>query len=74
MDETIHRYIVTLKLPKKPDHDPRNKKTGPCQFARVCTDVTGEHHSLLISSPATIEEIKEAYKKRGVHVTRVEQM
>jgi len=61
------RYIVTIKLPKNKEHDPRNKKTGACPMSSECTDVTGQHHSGLV----TFEEL-EGMRSSGVHITRVE--
>lgn len=29
-------YIVTVKLPKNPDHDPAEKKTGSCPLSAAC--------------------------------------
>lgn len=43
-------FIVTVKLPRNPEHNPREKKTRPCpvQLGATCTDATGEHHSYLV--------------------------
>lgn len=60
-------YIVTIKLPRNPKHDPHNKIVGECPVSDECTDSTGEHHSTIVM---TIEEV-EAMQK-NVHVTRVE--
>jgi len=62
-------YIITVKLSKHPQHDPRNKKTGPCPYSINCTDVTGEHHSFIGD-----DNVLEAVRASGVHVTRVETM
>ncbi len=69
------RFIVTVKLPKNPKHDPRHKVTGPCPMnpAVTCTDVTGEHHSELIYL-GDIEQIRKMYSDHGFHVTRIEQI
>lgn len=56
-------FIVTVRLPKNPKHDPHNKVTGPCPLYQhmsellaglstvyitsLCTDTTGEHHSFV---------------------------
>lgn len=61
--------IVTIKLPKNPAHDPRHKKTGACPMSEECTDVTGEHHSGLV----TFEEL-EGLRESGVHITRIEKV
>ena len=63
------QYIVTIKLPKNPNHNPRDKKTGACPLSSECTDVTGEHHSGLV----TFEEL-EGMRDSGVHITRVEKI
>lgn len=65
------RFIVTVKDPKNPDHDPQNKKTGACKWSTVCTDVTGEHHSFLADAESA-QKILDQYKRNGIHVTRVE--
>lgn len=70
-------YLVTIKLPKNPAHDPRAKVTGSCAAngGGRCTDVTGEHHTMLIRADAseTLESV-EAYARRVfAHVTRVEE-
>lgn len=67
-------FIVTVKLPRNPDHNPRSKVTGPCPVdPRVqCTDVTGEYHSYLTladGEPAAREGVRRQY---GWHVTRIE--
>lgn len=51
-------WIVTVRaLRKHPDHDPKNKRTGRCEWSEYCTDVTGEHHSFLMNG--TEERIRE---------------
>lgn len=65
-------FLVTVKLPKNPDHNPRDKKTGNCPVAKgVCTDVTGEHHTAL-SYADSIEEVKREFA--GYHITRIEEV
>lgn len=61
--------MVTVKLPKNPNHDPQNKVTGPCPVGFVntqCTDVTGEHHTLLVADEQ-VSSLKARY-----HITRIE--
>jgi len=60
--------LVTIKLPKNPEHDPKNKKTGPCAVAKNCTDTTGEHHTVLVHSVADVEALRQQFG----HITRVE--
>jgi hypothetical protein len=68
-------YLVTVKLPKNPAHDPHNKLSGACPADpnMVCTDKTGEHHSILINANG-IEEAKRIAKevKKFKHITRIE--
>lgn len=63
------RYIVTVKLPKYPDHDPRDKKIGGCAVSPECTDATGEHHSFLLET----DRLQLALARYS-HVTRVERV
>lgn len=66
-------YMVTVKIPKNPDHDPRNKITGPCPVTgTLCTDVTGEHHTFLMESRDGIDSVTTYARQRYGHVTRVE--
>lgn len=66
-------YLVTVKLPKNPEHNPRDKKTGPCPVnGKPCTDVTGEHHTFLAKLEDVSEEgVRDVYQEI-YHVTRVE--
>jgi len=68
--------IVTVKLPRNPRHDPRNKRIGNCPIhteRRTCTDVTGSHHSY-IERGATMDEIITKAQTKFGHVTRVEEI
>lgn len=60
--------LVTIKLPKNPDHDPNSKVTAPCPVSWSCTDSTGEHHTTLA---VTEEEVNELRERFG-HITRIE--
>lgn len=62
------RYLVTFKGRRNPEHNPRAKQTGACPVSTQCTDVTGEHHTLLVVGDAALEAALEAYSP----VTRVE--
>lgn len=64
-------YVVTVKLPKNPEHNPRSKQVGECPCATLCTDVTGEHHSFLMHGPS-VEKVTESTRVIYGHVTRVE--
>lgn len=65
-------YLVTVKLPKNPNHDPHNKISGPCPIAPMnfCSDTTGEHHTF-VSRLDSVMEIKEMYGN-SYHITRIE--
>lgn len=63
------RYLVTIKLPRNPGHDPHNKKTGPCPASTECTDSTGEHHTFLLET----DQLSMALARYS-HVTRVERV
>jgi len=67
------KAIVTVKLPRNPKHDPRNKKTGQCplDINVCCTDVTGSHHSYIETGENEAEIRQKAREKYG-HVTRTE--
>lgn len=60
-------YVITVKVPKNPQHDPHNKQLGECPYSTQCTDVTGVHHSFL----GTIVDISRLHEE-GVHITRTE--
>lgn len=66
-------FLITVKLPKNPEHNPREKKTGPCPVSDLpCTDVTGEHHTFISDFPgATADEVRIHFADQ-YHVTRVE--
>ena len=61
--------LVTIKLPKNPEHDPQNKVTGPCVVSDSCTDATGEHHTVLMYTDEAIAIMKAQY-----HITRIEEV
>lgn len=68
-------YLVTVKMPKNPDHNPRDKKTGPCPVnEKPCSDVTGEHHTFLASldDDLSVEDVRDIYRQCDYWVTRVE--
>jgi hypothetical protein len=70
-------YVVTVKLPKNPAHNPRDKKTGVCPVVGgICTDQTGEHHSYLDTTSVSPEEAERRCKEvLGFdHVTRIEEV
>jgi len=68
-------FIVTVKLPNDPNHDPKNKITGPCPITKAhCTDVTGAHHSAVIKNVLSAELVLADFQALGLHVTRIEQI
>jgi hypothetical protein len=71
-------YLVTVKLPKNPEHDPRNKKQGDCPVnGKFCSDITGQHHTVFVPSPdddLTPEYVTATFTAKGFHVTRVEEV
>jgi hypothetical protein len=68
-------FLITVKLPKNPDHNPRDKKVGRCPLSSLpCTDVTGEHHSMVRDHVSlTAMEVRDLYQDE-YHVTRVEEV
>lgn len=66
-------FLMTIKLPRNPAHDPRNKVTAPCPAAdrSPCTDATGEHHTYLVEAADRDTAVEHARQRYG-HVTRVE--
>ena len=80
------KAVVTVKLPRNPKHNPRNKQTGKCPLFRppyryplfkskeglnICTDITGSHHSY-IETGKNVKEIRELAEKKFGYVTRIE--
>lgn len=66
-------YIVTVKLAGTHGHDPLNKVTGTCPMGEErCTDRTGKHHSFLVDSLLSLEEVRANFETTH-HVTRVEE-
>lgn len=71
-------YVVTVRLPRNPAHDPRNKVTGDCPVnGAICTDVTGEHHSFVVEGNTTADakhwtEVSFGAGGEEVHITRIE--
>lgn len=67
-------YIVTVRGEKDPEHDPKAKRTGECEVSPECTDVTGEHHSLLMEATSADAARALLLSSRYEHVTRVERV
>lgn len=61
--------MVTVKLPRNPAHNPRDKVSGLCPVGGAyCTDTTGEHHTVL--REGTLAEVESMFT--GKHITRIE--
>ncbi len=66
------KAIVTVKIAKRPDHDPTFKLTGVCPVTRdICTDITGQHHSF-IAEGQDIPTLRHELEMKKWHVTRIE--
>jgi hypothetical protein len=74
-------YLVTIKLPRNPAHNPRDKQIGTCPVRHgaepgdggaLCSDVTGEHHTYLYAASSPSAAITHGQLLYG-HVTRVEE-
>jgi len=71
--EREHLYLVTVKIHKNPEHNPRNKRFGPCPVnGEPCTDTTGEHHTILVRSADGVDLVTKKARQKYGHVTRVE--
>lgn len=71
------KVLVTVKLPRNPEHDPLKKKTGLCPVdsMKFCTDVTGQHHTVYVEYPDNLAICDiEAVWSMTHHVTRVEEV
>lgn len=72
-DEREFLYLVTVKLPKNPVHNPRRKIFGACPVnGEPCSDTTGEHHTILVRSTKGGDYVTKAAQAKYGHVTRVE--
>jgi hypothetical protein len=65
------QYLVTVKVARNPDHDPTAKRTGECPLSMQCTDVTGQHHTVIVQAVDDDEALRLA-QGLGVHITRIE--
>jgi hypothetical protein len=66
-------FLVTVTVPGTVGHDPRNKVTGPCPLnGQYCTDQTGKHHSFLVHTSRSVEQVTSWAHEEYGHVTRVE--
>lgn len=71
----MKQFLVTVKFHKNPGHDPHNKKTSECPAnpGKMCSDSTGEHHTLLCEGES-LPDVWESWHNRGLHVTRIEEV
>lgn len=72
-------FLVTVKLERDSKHNPAAKVTGQCPASSVpatCTDVTGQHHTILFDTDddsTTIDDVRTLFDVTGLHVTRIEE-
>ena len=62
--------IVTIKKSNQSNHDTQ-KRTGPDPFTVICTDYTGDEHSLLVWGENELE-IASKVHEQGFHIERIE--
>ena len=67
------RAIITIKLKRNSNHNPKDKKKGKCPIINneFCSDITGEHHSY-IETGNSLKEIESKAKNKYSHITRIE--
>lgn len=72
----MNQYLVTVKVAKTADHDPHNKVIAPCPASpdKVCSDATGEHHTILWNDISMVAAYNYWRHLRNMHVTRVEEV
>lgn len=67
-------FLVTVKLPHDPRHNPRNKVAGACPISHAyCSDTTGEHHTVIVRANSP-EQVLHTFTDDDIHVTRIEQV
>lgn len=73
---TLRLFLVTIKAPKNPKHNPRAKQTGTCPVngGMICTDRTGEHHTVLVRTGEPFERVEAWVRATFIHVTRIEEV
>lgn len=72
-------YMVTVKLPNNPIHDPRHKVAGECpaHLGKECTDTTGAHHTVLAQANDHMqlrEIVRALFGRTSMHITRIEEV
>lgn len=66
-------FLVTVRLPRRPEHDPHNKIAGTCPVqGDYCSDTTGEHHTVLVDDMPDIPTVQAAFERLGYKITRIE--
>lgn len=73
----MRQFMVTVKLLRQPGHDPLEKVTGLCPItdsAAMCTDTTGQHHTVLVEGDSITHVMADWKMRRGHHVTRIEEV
>lgn len=73
-------WIVTVKLPRNPLHNPHNKRTSVCPLDInernvACSDALGQHHSFIVEAAGGVEGVRQWLTDNAPHlqVTRIEQ-
>jgi hypothetical protein len=65
-------YIVTVRIKRNITHNSIHKKTGRCPLTgKACTDITGEHHSMVVEAK-NIGHLRK--KLKDFHITRIEEL
>lgn len=73
----MRAILVTVRLPRNPNHDPHNKITGNCpaNLGSICTDSTGEHHTIRVEANTFAEARQFVVETLGFkHITRMEEI
>lgn len=71
--EVEYTYLVTVTVPGTPGHNPAKKIMGPCPInGEPCDDVTGKHHTFLVTSTKSLSQVHEWAEQKWGHCTRVE--
>lgn len=71
----MDQFLVTVKIPRNPAHDPFNKIAGTCPVSGAhCTDITGQHHTLLVSAQNIDQLQRTIVFPDGASLTRIEKV
>jgi len=67
------KAIVTVKIKQDVEHNPHRKLNGICPVSGlICTDITGEHHSIIVEGDSLLDIRAKVNKKGYKHITRIE--